>query len=195
MAIGSIDPEDPLAIPAAPIVEWYRFDASRRIAKILIIAATGMAMGAVAIARLSVSTSPYLWGRPSAARMPVLFGFATFSDPNFWVGSFGLLLVTLAGLVAVLGLQRVLSEENYLALRVDGALFQCGEARRFWSWADTQEIVHDPARGVVLISSSGEEWTISQRFAGVDHRELAKRAAAVRRRALFGLYPSQRPPT
>lgn len=186
------DPEDPLAIPAAPIVEWFRVDATRRIAKYLAIGASGMLAGSVAVARL-VMTAPthvVLYGSRSPTRYPVIWP-ATPVDPETLAWTLiGFALVVGCGLFAVLGLRRVLSEESYLALRVDGVLFQSGERRRFARWDDVEDVTHDPERDALVLALRGEEtpWALDARFAGASNAEIAKKALTVRRRALFGMY-------
>lgn len=189
------DPEDPLAIPAAPIVEWFRVDATRRIAKFLAIGATGMVAGSLSIARL-VMTAPHVvrYASRSPTRYPVIWPATTLEPSTVAWAVLGFSLVVGCGLVAVLGLRRVLSEESYLALRVDGVLFEHGEARRFARWEDVDDVRHDAERDALVIALRGDDapWTIESRFAGASNAEIAKKAVTVRRRALFGMYDRRR---
>lgn len=165
-ARARVDPDDPLEIPLAPIVEWYRIDATRRIGVFLAIGAVSMSVGMVAVAGLVVGR-----GLGSLA----------------W-GLGGIAIVLGGGAITVLGTMRVLWEESYLALRVDGALFVRGEQRRYVRWDDVEDVRHDPARGALVIVRDGHEWVLSDRFAGTSHEDIAKRARAIRRRAIHGMY-------
>lgn len=184
------DPEDPLAIPAVPIVEWFRVDATRRIARYLAIGATGMAAGSFSIARL-VMSAPHaaMVASRSPTRHPVLWPASDLDATTTAWAAIGFALVIVCGLVAIVGLNRVLREESYLALRVDGVLFVHGDARRFLRWEQIDDVLHDRGRdAIVLVRDDGERSTIAQRFAGGSSAEIVQKALAVRRRALFGLY-------
>ena len=161
-----VDPEDPLEIPLAPIVEWYRIDATRRIGVFLAIGAVSMSIGMVAVAGLVVG-----------------HGLASLA----W-GLVGIAIVLGGGAVTVLGTMRILWEESYLALRVDGALFVRGEQRRYARWDDVEDVRHDAERDALVIVRSGHEWVLTHRFAGVSHEQIAKSARAIRRRAIHGMY-------
>lgn len=161
-----VDPEDPIEIPVAPIVEWYRIDASRRLAVFLTIGAIGMSSGMLAVAALVVGEGPR----------------------SLALGLLGIALVVGGGVTAIAGTMRAMWEESYLALRTDGALFVRGERRRYARWDDVDEIRHDPARRALVIVRAGSEWILEERFAGATHREIAERASAVRRKARMGLY-------
>lgn len=96
-------------------------------------------------------------------------------------------ILTGAG-VAVVGLQRVWREESYLALRTDGAYAELGEDRGLVRWEDVAEVRWDHTlHAVVFERHDGARWSRSERFAGIDGPALAKRAAEIRRKALFGL--------
>ena len=49
-----VDPEDPLEIPLAPMIEWYRVDATRRIAILLAIGSIAMSVGVFAVVGLTL---------------------------------------------------------------------------------------------------------------------------------------------
>lgn len=184
------DPEDPLGIPAMPIVEWFRMDASRRIATFLGVGAAGMVTGSFGIARL-VMSAPHaaLIASRSPTRGVVIWPTATLDPTTVALAVLGFAVLVGGGLVAILGLNRVLSEESYLALRVDGALLVHGDARRLVRWDDVADVRHDPTRdAIVLVREGGDEWAIERRFAGATNGEIVKKAAEVRRRALFGMY-------
>jgi hypothetical protein len=168
-ARGRAELEDRGEIPLAPIVEWYRVDATRRIGAALSFGAIAMVIGMFMVSGL-------VFGRDLASAA--------------W-GVAGITEVIAGGLATLIGLQRVLSEESYVALRVDGVLLVRPTGWRLVRWEDVEDVRHDRARdAIVLVQYSGSEWTIGERFSGITNADLAKNAATVRRRALFGMYGS-----
>lgn len=186
-------PFDDAVDPDARIVEWFRIDAMRRVKRSFLIGITVVICGAVqpiaariASAHAGLEVAPWTLDRrhPSAMvvdeeTMPV----GPLGRP--WYGLAGASLV-LGILTTIVGLQRVLSEERYLALRTDGALFVDGETQRFFAWSRVARIERD-ASTLVFVSHDDDRTTLSGAFAGVDHDELVRRANQVRRRALFGI--------
>jgi len=160
------DPEDPLAIPAAPIVEWYRVDVTRRVVQRLAVGAGCMIVGMLAVSRLVMGAG---------------------AGSLVW-GLLGIVVVIGGGCYAVIGLQRILGEEQYVALRVDGVLLVDGDARRYRRWEEIDDVRHDRAFDAVVLVSGDEEWSLAERFAGIANADLARAAASVRRKALFGLF-------
>jgi hypothetical protein len=179
------DPEDPLAIPSAPIVEWHRIDAGARIRRVLLSACALMAVGSLTVVTLIFARTRHLEPLRAALAAISIEG----EGIEVLLGLLGLGFVIGGGLTAVVGLHRLLAEESWIALRVDGALFVHGESRRFASWDDVEDVRFDAQRdAVVIVIDGGEEWAIAERFAGTANRDLAKSAAAIRRKARFGLY-------
>jgi hypothetical protein len=161
-----IDPEDPLAIPAAPIVEWYRVDVTRRVVRRLAAGSACMIVGMLAVSRLVMGAGVGSLG---------------------W-GLVGIVTVIVGGCYAVIGLQRILGEEQYVALRVDGVLVVDGDDHRYRKWEDIDDVRHDREGDAVVLVSGDEEWSLGESFAGIANVDLARSAAAVRRKALFGLF-------
>jgi hypothetical protein len=195
-APARIDPEDPLGVPAAPIIEWFRIDETRRIGRYLAVGAAGMATASLALARL-VLTAPLMAhvGSRSPTRYPIMAGDGLLPAAAVPISTVALALLGFGalvgcGLFAILGLKKVLSEESYLALRVDGVLFvRADGTRRFARWEEIEDVRHEAAGdAVVLAMHEGEPWALAWRFAGAGNAEIARKAAAVRRRALFGMY-------
>lgn len=201
---------------SAPIVEWYRLDASRRMARPLGVGALGMTLGALVwAATFSISRGdPAMPLGARAVRAPIgVLGAGPTLGPHGELepggepasperiatlerlmvaeaaGSvLGILCVALGGLTAILGLRRVLAEDAYLALRTDGALLVNGDERTFASWDDIEAVRWDAERdALVLERREGEPWVLALRFAGVANRELVRRAVEVRRKSLFGI--------
>lgn len=178
--------------PEASIVEWYRIDASRRIVRTLALGASVMLLGSiVSAAGLVLSRGnlphPLLAGR----RGPVAYVEQPADASPLLEMTTGLLALACllgGGVTAMVGLRRALEEESYLALRRDGALFVTGETERFVSWDDVEDVRWDASTdALVFVSHGGEPVPLVARFADVSNEELAKRARAVRRRAVHGL--------
>lgn len=166
------DPEDPLQIPVAPIVEWYRVDATRRILGFVGLGAVAMILGMLAVADLV---------RAHGVEAIVS-------------GLLGIGCVVLGGAVAIVGVTRALSEERYLALRVDGALFVDGPRRWIVRWEEVEDVRHAAGEdAIVFLRRQGEPRVLALRFAGASNVEIARRAAALRRKALFGLLGAPEP--
>lgn len=184
-------PKDP------PIVEWYRLDASRSILKTLMLGASIMLLGSLVSAWGLFSSRgsiphPLLGHRGAVLaaeaapeRSPVL---------EITTGLVALGCLVGGGFTAILGLKRALSEECYLALRHDGALFVSGETERFVAWDDLEDVAWDARTDALLfVGHDGEAVPLVARFADVTNEELAKRVRAVRRRAVHGLLAVARP--
>jgi hypothetical protein len=121
----------------------------------------------------------------SAPRSPVL---------ELTTGLFAFACLLGGGLTAILGLRRVLSEESYLALRHDGALFVHGDEERFVAWDDVEDVRWDASSDALLfVAHDGETVPLQARFADIANEEIARRARGVRRRAVFGLLRAARP--
>lgn len=184
------DPEDVREIPLAPIVTWFRIDESRRITKFLCVGGCAMVLGALFVARLVArSSSPSLIASRSLARMPLMWPPAAPDLEALSIAFLGFVFLVGGGLFAILGLRRVLEEERYLALRVDGLLFVDASTRRFVPWDDVAAIRYDSSEdAIVFARESASDWVLGQRFAGVTNAEIATKALEVRRRALLGMY-------
>jgi hypothetical protein len=184
------DPEDVREIPLAPIAFWFRINESRRIAKFLSVGASGMVLGALLIARLVTrAASISVLTSHSPTRVPMTWPPPA-PDPETWVPALlGFTFLVGGGLFAILGLRRVLEEERYLALRVDGLLFVDGSTRRFVSWDDVADVRYEaPGNAIVFVRESASDWVLDCRFAGASNSEIVKKALEVRRRSLLGMY-------
>lgn len=161
----------------ALIVAYHRVDPTARILRYLGIGAAAMSGGSVvmagAFARLGHASLDFF-----ADQRVMFLGFV--------LGAVGLSFMTLGGLYAILNLKRILSEEQYLALRTDGALFRDEAELTLCRWEDVEAIRAEGDR-VIFVRHDGSEWVRAERFADTDAEALARRAAEVRRKALFGL--------
>ncbi|HJL18638.1 MAG TPA: hypothetical protein RMH99_23455 [Sandaracinaceae bacterium LLY-WYZ-13_1] len=186
------------------IVEHYRLDPTRQLWSALGLGSLVMAIGSlVAASALFLSRSDA--ERPvhaRAMRMGVGDGVvrvgqvtedgAPVRRGSMWwelgLGALGIASICAGGGVAIVRLNRVLREERYLALRTDGAYFQAGDERALVKWEDVATVRWDePSAAVLFERHDGEPWRRAERYAGIDGPGLAKRAAEVRRKALFGL--------
>jgi len=174
------------------IVEWYRIDASRRIVGTLAIGAGIMLLGSLVSAMgLLVSRGNLPHPLVASRRGPVAYVEAAPGQSPVLEIATGLVALGCllgGGVTAIIGLRRALEEESYLALRRDGALFVTGDTERFVAWDDVEDVRWDaPTDALLFVSHDGEAVPLVARFSDVGNEELAKRARAVRRRAVHGL--------
>lgn len=169
------------------MLDWYRVDVRARLTRVLTTAALLVLLGSLAcgsgIVAARLEGVPIALGRRSAT--VEISPPATSSTP-WLLGVLGIALVVAGAASAVLGLRRMLREERYLLLRSDGALFVRGRRRRLLKWRNVEEVVHEDG-ALVFRRHDGTALTIAEAWGGVSQEELARRAAQVRRRALFGL--------
>jgi hypothetical protein len=179
------------------IVAHYRIDRSGTLKRSL-----GAAAAIVTLASIAVATAIWLGridaseyarprdsivrgGRVNEAGEPVR---TTSLAWELGIGALGIASILSAGTIAIRGLHRALSEESYLVLRTDGALFRDNGARSLVRWEEIEGIAWDEAkRAVCFVRHDGSEWSRGESYAGIDGRALAKQAAEVRRKALFGI--------
>ena len=183
------------------IVAHFRVDASRRLVRSLAIGSVIMAVGSLVVSgallapRLDTERPIYARAAPSDAAVRGLEvtadGVPVRSGTEWWelgLGLLGLASIVGGAGVAIVGLNRVLREEHFLALRTDGAFFRAGRTRSLIRWEDVAEVRWDEGlRALSLERHDGDAWVRVERFAGIDGPELARRVAEVRRKALFGL--------
>lgn len=183
------------------IVEHFRVDASRQLLRALGLGSLIMAVGSLVVAgallapRLDTERPVYARAAPGDARFRVgqvtADGAPIRTGTEWWelgLGLLGLASIVGGGGIAIVGLNRVLREERFLALRTDGAFFRAGRDRSLIRWEDVAAVRWDDERRELAFDRhDGASWTRAERYAGIDGAELAKRAADVRRKALFGL--------
>lgn len=185
---------------AGRVVAHFRVDASARLRRALALGAVIVTVGALVmasamvVARVHGRSTSLLARRASdglfaaevdAQGVPVAHPSAPLEAA---LGLLGLACVVLGGATTIVGLKRVLAEEAYLALRTDGAYFRRGKERSLVRWDEVEQVRWDTTLGVLRFERhDGSAWTRAERFADVDGHALARRAAEVRRKALFGL--------
>ena len=173
------------------VLDAYRVDVSRALSRVLGLAATLVLLGSMAtgsaLVMARVEGVPITLGRRTDVGVASQHRVGTApSATSIGLGALGLLLVLGGAGAAMVGLRRVLREERYLLLRSDGALFVQGRRRRLVKWQDVEDVHHE-GRELVFVCHDGLSLTIEERYGGVTLPELARRAASLRRKALFGL--------
>lgn len=160
-------------VPTSPVVEWYRPDRKRRIVTIF---AVGIAM--LLAGMLLVASS--LFGIPFKAPwvtgiLGVLGALATVGSPVF----------------VTLNMYRLLRDESYLALCLDGVLFNHVQEPYFVWWEELKE-AQTTENALCLFLERAEPLVITERFSNIDSERLAQRINHLRTKILLGLHPSRR---
>jgi hypothetical protein len=150
------------------IVEWYRADPWPRMRRILLVGPTLLTLGGLVIA---VSFLTHL---PHAVRMHA--------------AALGFGLVAGGAVFTMVGMQRILREDLYLALRSDGLVVHSSASETLVPWDELREARWDETRAeLVLLPAAGEPIVLPWPFAGIGGRDLAARVGAVRRKAAMKL--------
>jgi hypothetical protein len=105
------------------------------------------------------------------------------------VGSvLGVILTVTGALFAVVGMQRALAEDAYIAVRTDGVLVHVGAISEHVAWDTIERIRFDAARGaLVFVRRDGGEIVAAGKFADTDQAELAARLDTLRRKAAHNI--------
>lgn len=148
------------------LVEFYRVDPFRRIVKPLVLGISCLVVGSLLVAVGLVLAKTFSSARIAAA---IIGGISTIAGPA----------------IAISGLHRALREESYLAAQKTGIVLRMGDQVRFVKWDDIEEFVATQT-GVRIVTKTGDI-SLDERFSNVSSDELAKRLAALRRKALFQL--------
>lgn len=160
--------DDDMLIGDGRAVEFYRADASVRITTIVLLCPIPVAIGLFVIAKPMHSAM-----EPWAAWL---------------LGITGLLFVIAGPLAMVLNLKRSLQAERYLLVRTDGVLERCGPDAVLHRWEDIEAVVYDGSSKEVILQYRDEDPVrLTNRYAGIDPRNLARRLDEVRRKSLFNL--------
>lgn len=170
------------------VLDAYRADVSRALARVLSIASLLVLLGSVlcgsSLVALHEEGVPIAFGRrPSVA---FVVPAPPVSSTPWLMGLGGLALVIAGTGTAIVGLRRILADERYVILRSDGALFVRGRERRVVKWRNVEDVGHEDG-ALVFHCHDGTALTIGGEWGGVTVPELARRVAQVRRRALLGL--------
>ena len=150
------------------IVEWFRPDRTRLLLRVWIVAASFVSLGVVLIAMTRVDTLPAEW----RVGLGVLGGLFTVSGP----------------IAAVIGFQRAIGDDTWLALRGDGLMYCNHGVQSFVAWEAIDDTTLDETTRVIrIIGPTGTLLNVSESFSGLSPLQLRERIASARRRALMGL--------
>ncbi len=151
------------------LIEWYRIDPTPRVARVLAVAVPLIFVGCVCLALAWI-------GRGETAGLRWVFAC---------VGA----MSNVGGPVyAIVGLRRVLTYDEYVAMRTDGLELKLESHAAFYAWESLDELVLDDAGGLVLPDTYV---VLPARFSGIDARGLVRRMEQQRKRALLGLHPAK----
>ncbi len=179
------------------MIDWYRVDATARIKRVLGLAAAlvlcGSLLGAICVGMMrspsgGLALRPARYAAFTTAALERTPAEASEADRVLALGLIALALVVSGGGTAIVGLMRELSQERWLALRTDGLVIANAGTEKRARWTQIDDVRMEGSTILVELSS-GDTWTIRDRFAGTTRSALGKRIAQVRRRALHGLLP------
>jgi hypothetical protein len=152
-------------------VDFFRVDRSGATRRLLIVAGTLVAVGATSIGAHLVRRLG-----PSLSRLVSLLGGLT----------------VIAGLILGFGAMAMLLFENvYLLIREDGILCHDNGKETTIAWSDLEKVTVEGTTGFLVFERKAEpplRW-----FAGEGAKELLARLEDAKRKALHGLYRSDRP--
>lgn len=150
------------------LLEWYRPDQSRRVWRVLLVGAAIMTAGGLVMA-ISFLTHQ----KESLRNMSA---------------TIGIVLTVCGGLWTVLGMTRILADDRYIAVKVEGLVIALGGDEREVAWGDLERIrFDDEQRTLVLVPRTGDAIAVDTKFAGKTGRDLAQRLDELRRKASFGV--------
>jgi hypothetical protein len=100
----------------------------------------------------------------------------------------GFVLVASGAIFTMIGMQRILRDDTYLALRTDGVVIRIEGRETLVPWDELSEARWDSARvELVLERSDGTALSIAQRFARATGPELCARIAQTKRRVAMNM--------
>jgi hypothetical protein len=150
------------------IIEYYRADAWPAMRRVLVAGPVVLTLGALVIA-FSFLTRP-----PHAVRLEA--------------GAFGFVLIAAGALATAVGMQRILRDELFLALRSDGVVIQSPAGETLVGWDDLRAARWEADRAaLVLERRAGDPIVLSRPFSRIAGRALAERILAVKRKAAMNL--------
>jgi hypothetical protein len=153
------------------ILEWYRVDAWPRMRRVLIAGPVLLSLGGLVVAVSFAARQP-----PGIRAVAAALGMA--------------LVATGAG-STLLGMQRILRDDAYLAIRTDGVAFRgtgAESAEAFVAWDALARAAWEEPRGaLVLERKDAAPLTLALRFAGIGGAALAEAIERARRRAAMGM--------
>jgi hypothetical protein len=150
------------------MVEWHRASAGSRIRRVLFVGPFVVSLGGVV-------TAASLLVHPAR-------------DVRIACTLAGLLLVAAGASTTIVGMQRLLREEVYLALRTDGLFVQQAGQQALVVWEDLERAHWDESKGeLVLERLNAPPIAMGARFAGIGGARLVQRILAIKRKAAMNL--------
>ena len=155
--------------PIAPrIVEWHRADVWPRMRRVLLTGPAILTLGGLVVA------GAFLAHQPRAVVADATVG--------------GLLLVAAGALSTAIGMQRILRDDVYLALRTDGIHVKVAGVDALVLWDTLEEVRWDADRRELVLERTGAPAiAIAGSFARIDGPALARRVASIKRKAAMNL--------
>ena len=92
---------------------------------------------------------------------------------------------------AILTLARSLREDASLAARSDGVVFERNGKAMHMTWDDIERVELGPEPSLIFRRKSDEPFVLHERFAMIETADLQKRLEELRRKASFGLLPTE----
>lgn len=97
--------------------------------------------------------------------------------------------------IAVIGLQKNLRDEAFLAAKTHGIVYERNGRAVTLAWDDVTKVVFEEPDTIVIHLREDEPFRIPERYGTIAVEELAKRLEELRRKAAFYLLPGQVAPT
>ncbi|CAN5274553.1 hypothetical protein BH09MYX1_BH09MYX1_02540 [soil metagenome] len=121
-------------------------------------------------------------------------GFLVFRDQNalrYVMTGLTLACAPIGPAVAVIGLQRNLRDEAFLAARTSGVLYERNGRAVTLLWATLTKIEYVAPDMLVFHRRDEDSFTVPERYGTITVEELAKRLEELRRKSAFFLLPGQ----
>lgn len=152
------------------IFEFYRADAWPAMRRVLVAGPAVLTLGGLVIA------FSFLTHQSHAVRLQA--------------GVFGFVLIAAGALTTTIGMQRILRDELFLALRSDGVVIQSPAGEALVGWDDLRDARwHADRAELVLEREVGDPIVLSRPFSRIAGRALAERILVVKRKAAMNLLP------
>lgn len=150
------------------LLEWYRPDQTRRVWRVLLAGAGIMTAGGLVMA------ISFLTHQREAVRT--------------YAAVVGIVLTVCGGLTTVLGMTRILADDRYIAVKLEGLVVALGGDERHLAWGDLERIRFDDESHLLLLEPrEGDAIAVDTKFAGKTGPDLAQRLDELRRKASFGV--------
>jgi hypothetical protein len=150
------------------LVECHRAEVWPRMRRVLLLGPSVLTLGGLVIA------ASFLTHQPRALRVDATLA--------------GLLLVAGGASSTMVGMQRILRDDRYLAIRTDGLFVQSVEEGVLVPWEElTGATWDDPRRELVLLRESAPPLSLFGSYAGIEGAALVGRVLSAKRKAAMNL--------